>query len=157
MEEISEALKDTGGHFVLPFCFRNESGSRTSHYLIFVSKHKSGYEIMKDVMAKAGSLVEQGVPSFGYCTADRSMPVLFELSRPLDKLEGMLLRDFADQTLTMNEIYERHHIGRCFIEKNYKDALLRLEQKGKITTDPAERRKGTFAGHVRVSFPEGAN
>ncbi len=47
VEELSQALKDMGGHFVLPFCFWNEAGSRTSHYLIFVSKHKRGYEIMK--------------------------------------------------------------------------------------------------------------
>jgi hypothetical protein len=110
---------------------------------------------MKDVMASASSLVEQGVPSFAYCLADHNMPLLFELSRPLDQLESMLLEDFAGETLTMQEIYERHHIGRRFIEKNYKDALLRLEQGAKIRTEPAERRKGTFAGHVRVSFPGG--
>lgn len=157
VEEVSEALKDMGGHFVLPFCFRNEAGSRTSHYLIFVSKNKRGYEIMKDVMAKASSLVQQGVPSFAYCAADRTMPLLFELSRPLDELEEMLLYYFAGQTLTMQEIYEKHHVGRRFIKKNYKDALLQLEKKNKITANPAERRKGTFAGHVRVSFAGGRN
>lgn len=44
VEELSEALQEMGGKYVLPFCFKNEKGTRTSHYLIFVSKHFKGYE-----------------------------------------------------------------------------------------------------------------
>jgi three-Cys-motif partner protein len=52
IEEIAEALKELGGKFVLPFTFKNESGRRTSHHLVFVSKAFKGYEIMKEIMAK---------------------------------------------------------------------------------------------------------
>lgn len=83
VEEIAEALRDMGGNHVLPFCFKNEKGTRTSHYLIFVSKHPLGYIIMKDVMASASSLVQQGVASFTYCQADEDTPMLFDLARPL--------------------------------------------------------------------------
>jgi len=55
IEELSKALKDKGGKYVLPFRFRNEKGSRTSHHLIFVSKNIRGYEIMKEIMAKESS------------------------------------------------------------------------------------------------------
>lgn len=125
VEEISSALKEMGGRYVLPFCFKNELGTRTSHYLIFVSKHVKGYEIMKEVMAAASSGVNQGVPTFAYCPADQSMPLLFELARPLDQLENLLLKDFAGQTLMMGEVYNRHHVDRPFIERNYKAALSR--------------------------------
>src|SRR3954453_689872 len=47
VERISEALQEMSGTYVLPFCFKNESGTRTSHYLIFVSKHILGYNIMR--------------------------------------------------------------------------------------------------------------
>lgn len=47
---------------MLPFCFKNESGTRTKHHLIFVTKAFKGYEVMKDIMAKASSSREQGVP-----------------------------------------------------------------------------------------------
>jgi three-Cys-motif partner protein len=155
VERISEALQEMGGKFVLPFCFKNEQGTRTSHYLVFVSKHILGYKIMKGIMGGESSKTEQNVPSFSYCAADKTMPVLFEFARPLDELEGLLLEDFAGQILTMKAIFDRHHVGRRYLDKNYKEALASLESKGKIQTDPPadKRKKGTFADHVKVRFP----
>ena len=66
---------------VLPFGFTNERGTRTSHHLIFVSKHFKGYEIMKGVMASESSSSTQGVPSFRYNPADARFPLLFDLEQ----------------------------------------------------------------------------
>lgn len=159
IEQLTEALVEMGGKYVLPFRFRSSHGERISHHLIFVSKHPLGYGIMKEVMAKESSSADQGVPSFEYNPADARFPRLFALSRPLDDLENLLLEQFAGQTLTMKSVYESHHVGRRYINSNYKDALRNLEKKGRITTDPpaSERivRKGvvTFADGVKVSFP----
>ncbi len=155
VEELAEALQDLGGRYVLPFSFLNEEGTRTSHHLIFVSKHVRGYEIMKDVMAKQSSKAEQGVPSFRYCPADRKYRLLFELNRPLDDLGEMLLADFAGRTLTTQQIFNHHHVGRPYLLKNYKAVLGNLEREGKVSTDPpaAKRRAGTFADSVQVTFP----
>lgn len=159
VEEIAEALKEMGGNYILPFCFRNDQGTRTSHYLIFVSKHFKGYEIMREIMAKESSSSEQGVASFQYCPADARQPILFELSRPLDELGEMLLSKFAGQQLTMEEIYHKHSIGKPFISKNYKDVLRQLESEGKIKVNPSAdkrpKRSGevTFGDKVEVTFP----
>ena len=114
---------------------------------------------MKGIMAKESSKSEQGVPTFEYNPADIKYPVLFELSRPLDDLADMLLNDFAGQSLTMGQIYRRHHVGRRYIARNYKDVLRDLEAEGKIKADPPanRRRKHTFADRVEIEFPaEGA-
>ncbi|HEY9297586.1 MAG TPA: three-Cys-motif partner protein TcmP, partial [Phormidium sp.] len=66
VDTISQALKDVGGSHVQDFCFKKSSGSRTSHYLIFVSKNNRGHSIIKDIMAKKSSIFTQGVPSFEY-------------------------------------------------------------------------------------------
>ncbi len=66
VNEIAQALRDLGGKYVLPFRFRNEAGSRTSHHLIFVSKHFKGDQVMKEVMAKQSSETHEGVASFEY-------------------------------------------------------------------------------------------
>lgn len=156
-EEIAEALKEMGGRYVLPFRFRDERGSRTSHHLIFVSKDFKGYEIMKGIMAGASSTSEQGVPSLEYNPAARNQGLLFELSRPIDDLEDQLLRDLVGRTLTMREIYEEHSVDTPFIDKNYKEVLKNLEAKGAIRTWSAKpRRKNTFADHVSVTFPPGS-
>lgn len=155
LEELAQAIKDMGGKYVLPFRFKNAAGTRTSHSLIFVSKHFKGYEIMKEIMAKESSIHDQGVPSFTYSPADESTPLLFSLSRPLDKLEGLLLEAFPGQTATMNEVYLAHNVDTPYIKKNYKTILTKMESKGSITADPPEnrRRAGTFADHVKVTFP----
>jgi three-Cys-motif partner protein len=159
IEAIAQSLKDMGGNFVLPFRFKNSDGSRTSHHLIFVSKHVRGYEIMKEIMAKESSEKRQGVPSFEYNPATSDQPLLFDLIRPLDDLADMLLTDFAGQSLSMLEVYGRHHVGRQYIKSNYKDALAKLEGKQLIMADPpaSKRRKIkgklTFADQVMVRFP----
>lgn len=140
---------------MLPFTFKFDDSNRTSHYLIFVSKHVRGYEIMKEVMAKASSSHEEGVPSFSYATAGPETPMLFDFARPLTELGNDLCRIFAGQTLSMRDVYDGLHIGRAFIKRNYKDALKRLESDGRITCAPAvdKRRSGTFSDEVTVSFP----
>ena len=155
VETISKSLRDFGGKYVLPFRFRNANGTRTSHHLIFVSKHVRGYGIMKEIMAKESSDTEQGVPSFEYNPSHSTQGLLFELSRPLDELGELLLEEFAGQQLTMKKIYEMHNVGRRFIKSNYKAALISLETEDKIKADPprAGRPANTFADRVRVTFP----
>ena len=63
---LTDALKEMGGKFVQPFCFKTDDGTRTSHYLVFVTKDFKGYEIMKPIMAKESTRWAQGVPSFVY-------------------------------------------------------------------------------------------
>ncbi len=159
VEEIAEALKEMGGKYVLPFRFRNNNGTRTSHHLIFVSKHVKGYEIMKNIMATESSKADQGVPSFEYSPADVNWPLLFELTRPLDDLTDMLLTTYAGKQLTVKQIYEEHNVGRSYILKNYKDVLKRLEADGKIGVNPLAIKRRKYKGEVtlgdtsKVTFP----
>jgi hypothetical protein len=159
VNHLAAALQEMGGRYILPFTFRDQTGNRTKHHLIFVTKHIRGYEIMKEVMANE-STAEQGVPTFEYNPASRRQTLLFELSRPLDELGEMLMEEFRGQTRSMKEVYERHHVGRRFIERNYKEVLTTLEENGSITTDPPmharpiQRGKRTFGPKVRVTFPE---
>jgi three-Cys-motif partner protein len=62
IEELCQSLKAFGSRFILPFRFKNNNGKRTSHHLIFVSKHFRGYEIMKDIMSRESSSNIQEVP-----------------------------------------------------------------------------------------------
>lgn len=151
VEELCQAIRGIGPQYVLPFRFKNERGIRTSHHLIFISKHPKGYEIMKDIMAKESSDSEQGVASFEYNPASRQQPLLFEYSRPLDELGDMLLKHFAGRKLTMLEVFQEHNVNRPFIKRNYKQALLQLKAQGRITASP--HRKNTFADRVLVTFP----
>ncbi len=135
LQAVKDVFKGWGMDFVLPFPFKSESGKRTTHYLIFVSKSDLGYNIMKDIMGKSSSSHIQSVPSFEYNPAAakiKQLSIIFEFEKPLNKLQKMLLNDFADSTRSMKQIYENHHVGKNYIKKNYKDALLNLETKVKL-------------------------
>jgi len=156
VEALCQALNPDGRRFILPFAFKSESGSRTSHHLIFVSKNVLGYTIMKDIMAKESTSSQQGVASFAYNPADSRQPFLFEFARPLDELGDRLLNAFAGRCLTVKAVFESHQVGTPFIEKNYKDAIVLLEDNGKVTTTRTEshRKRGHCpADKVSVSFP----
>ena len=151
IEELCQAIRDSGPEYVLPFRFKDGRGNRTKHLLIFVSKHHKGYEIMKEIMAKESSDSPQGVATFEYNPASIRQPFLFEYSRPLEDLGDMLLEEFVGQTIKMSDIYEQHNVNRPFLKSNYKHALQRLEDQGRITA--SKHRKNTFADHVTVTFP----
>ena len=150
VEEIAEALKEMGGKYVLPFGFKDDRGTRTTHHLIFVSKNFRGYEIMKEIMAKESSMSEQGIASLEYSPADIRQPLLFSLSYPLDDLEEMLLRNFANRHVTFEQIYEEHNVGKRYIKKNYGDALRSLEAKGEITPDIPSSQRRKWKGQLVV-------
>lgn len=156
IEALAQAMKELGGAFVLPFAFKDEKGNRTKHHLIFVTKNFKGYEIMKEIMAKESSEQNQGIATFEFSPAAERFPLLFELSRPLDELSENLLKHFAGETLRMEDVYLRHCVGRPYIKRNYKHALLALEREKKIkATPPAEdRRRDTFGDDVLVTFPK---
>jgi three-Cys-motif partner protein len=152
LEFLAQAIKELGGKFVLPFRFRNANGSRSTHHLIFVSKHVLGYEKMKEIMAKESSTHDQGVPSLEYSPADASTPLLFSLQKPIERLGAELLDVYAGRSITMLQAYNEHHVDTPFIKRNYKDALLELEGKALITVGRTKK-AGTFADDVVAIFP----
>jgi hypothetical protein len=117
---------------------------------------------MKDIMAAESSSSDQGVPSFTFCPSDEKFLNL-PLEQPLlDQLETSLLNEFAGKSLSMINIFNNHHVGKPYIERNYRDALINLESAGIIITNPPadkrQKRKGklTFAHRVIVNFPKGS-
>jgi hypothetical protein len=96
------------------------------------------------------------VPSLGFNSApSNQQQLLFSLQAPLDNLEAMLLGRFAGLSLTMEEVFHQHNIGHRYTLKNYKLALLRMEARSMIETDPPSnnRKPGTFGNRVKITFP----
>jgi three-Cys-motif partner protein len=166
VNELGQSLSDNGLNYVLPFRFLDENKNKTSHYLIFVSKHPLGYSIMKDIMAKESTLDDDGVCSFSYIPVkhikkytDVQLSLLSAYERPLDSLGNDLLETFRGKKRSVRNIFETHHVGTPFVLANYKEALRRLEDDKKIIVDPPahkrKMRKGirTMGDKVSITFP----
>ena len=121
----------------------NVSRTRTPYFM--------GYEIMKEIMAKESTENDQGVTSFQYNPASQRWLILFELSRPLDELEEMLLEEYEGRSMTMQEIYREHSVDKPYIKKNYKDILRKMEVVGKITAEPPANKRPLYKGEVTFS------
>lgn len=157
INELAEALSQERNNYVLPFRFMSENCERTSHYLVFVTKHVLGYTIMKEIMYKNSTSHEDGVASFSYIPVSNNQLSLLSLfDRPLDSLGDELCKKFSGKTLTVKEIHDRHHINTPFVINNYKEALRRLEVEKRILCNPKKRRtrKGviTMADSVKIKF-----
>jgi three-Cys-motif partner protein len=139
IQEFCEALKEMGGQYTLPFCFRDRRRDRTSHYLIHASKHPLGYGLMKEIMEGYSVKDADGVPTF---TFDPKNQLTLNFNQPLRELAKQVSRAFKCQSLKVKDVYKKHQETSRFTKRNYRDALLLLEEKHKIKVDvPAEGRR----------------
>ncbi len=159
VQELCDALRQNGSKFVLPFRFKNDNGTRTSHHLIFLSKSFIAYDKMKEIMAKESSGTKDGVANFEYNPRDirYKQGSLFDLlSSPLDDLQGALLKQYAGQTIDFSMLYENHSVDRPYIKKNYKEVLRTMFDSGLVSAvNPKTNkppRKGSFSDEMRITF-----
>ncbi len=147
---IEEALKE-----VTPLVQRFEFTKRGDN-LIFLTRHSKGLDVVKSIMARRSEVDDEGVASFSYDSRPKPSMVqgsLFKEPSKLDELRVDLLKRFAGQTISFQEIVQSHNVGTCYVRSNYRDILLQMEQRDEVSTDQPNRRAGTFAPHVLVTFP----
>lgn len=156
MSEFAEAVKDIGGRYVLPFGMRSQHAKRTSHYIIFVTKHPLGYKIMKDVMYSLSS-DDQEVRAFEYVPVKSPQLRLLDPENPysITALKGILMSSCAGKSLRVKDVYERHILETQYLLRHVKNALMELESERRVRINPpAESRpKGTLGDDKVVSFP----
>jgi hypothetical protein len=118
-----------------------------------VSKHRNGMALFKEISAKESSRFDHEVPSL-----DHNPASLIEsgfLFSQLVELESELVSAFSGQVLTPEEIYHRHHNGRPFVLKNYRQAILNLEEAGAVKIDPPRElraKREILPQNARVTF-----
>jgi hypothetical protein len=154
-EALAGAVKRQHAKEVLHCAAKAGPGSLTGHHLLLATKDGRNGSLLKDVMEREGSWAEGGVPSHVRGPAPRERTLFDTLEDPLTELGQLLLEAFAGQALRVDEVYERHGREGLYTLANYKDALKRLEEAGRVTATPPadERRARTMADHVVVGFP----
>jgi three-Cys-motif partner protein len=160
--ELKRALARLGGRYSIEYCFKNDDGHKTSHFLIFTSKNVLGYNIMKQIMAGESSSNDHGVASFQFNPLDTTdgpeQGTLFEPPNAVDDLASTLVKEYAGRKITVGEIYRKHNVGRRFILRNYQDAIKKLDADGRVRTNPPidkriRAHKVTLSETVEVTFP----
>lgn len=160
MDGVQDMVQGLGA--LVPLTFRVYAGDceRTSHYLVFATKHFKGYEIMREVMAKECVFLGQEVPLFEYNPAPPPEPdpqmALWEEPKPdhFAPLREDLLQRFAGRSLTVREVFENHSLGQPYLMRHYQATLREFETRGLVQIDPpaAERRAHSLTPEAVVTF-----
>jgi three-Cys-motif partner protein len=158
LKYLSAALVDAGAKHVMNFSFKVEDAHRSTHHLIFATRHRKGFEAMKTIMAGESSRVTEDGPSmtFSYRPAE---PTLFDRD-PNDVLAETLIEKFHSRSLTLDQIYEEFGPQTKFTQPYFRRALLILEERNLIiatpsaTARPAPKGKQSMSGGTMVTFPE---
>lgn len=106
------------------------------------------------------SILYGGIPTYEYKPLNYQGIVQNSLFSELDfgirALGEDLLTQFKGKIIKMKDVYLRHNFETPYVEKNYKDALLILEEEGKIIAKPENRirRSGklTMGDDVEITF-----
>lgn len=158
LNQFSLSMKDIGIEYVLPFRFECNNRKCTSHYLIFLTKNDIGYKIMKDIMAKESMCDDNDIGTFEFIPSSSSqLTFLNNFKHSIPNLKEDLLKTFSGKQFRVDTIFKLHNKDTPYISRNYKSALLELEEEKKILAYPPIRpmRKGekTMADHVMITFP----
>lgn len=137
LNALISTLKNRSGYYVLPFKFYCQKIARTSHFIIFVTKHSAGYKIMKEIMYSNSAKDVDGVANFSFKDGYNfgSQPEQLSIfSRPLDELCIALETNNSGKRIPVKQLCDCVMLDTTnnFVSQNVKDALRRLEEKGKV-------------------------
>lgn len=137
LNSLIEALTENRSNFVLPFKFYSTEKLRTSHFIIFVTKHPTACKIMKQIMYTNSAKDVDGVATYSFEDSYNFANRLEQLSlfnRPLQDLKNQLSEKNCGKQVRVvdlcNEVdcdFRSHYVGA-----NVKEALRRLEEEQKI-------------------------
>lgn len=145
-EAVNECYKknksDCEKIYVFPFRFQFEDKNRTSHYVIFLTKHKLGLKIMKDIMWGLDNNKNNQIASYEYIPNNDQMKIVNMFETDYTDLKNDIINYLSDKkNITVKEIID-YYAETIYIGKNIKRALIELENEIKISVPP--HRKDTM-------------
>lgn len=158
---LTEALKETGANSILPFKFYNNTIKRTSHYIIFVSKHPLACQIMKNIMYTISAKDTDGIALFelhdqaNFGDDNQQIPIF---DTPFQTLCDELVKNNKGKTRLVKDLCEQYdtNYNNRYVGKNVKSALNNLEDQEDIVVTGRKRKftkgKKTMPDTAYVTF-----
>lgn len=157
VESFRSAALDNGARFSLALQFNFPKSLRVSHHLVFLSKNRLGFRIMKDVMA-GFSLKQEGIPGYVYIEGlkDSGEQLSFLTAGPMNDLKSLICEMIGKRVMsvgqTIDEVDDR---GLAYTSQNVKAALkLLVNQRFLCAQHPQGKgiRKDTMPDQVLLSL-----
>jgi len=156
VESFCSAAGDNGARFSVALQFNFPKSHRVSHHLVFLSKSRLGFRIMKDVMA-GFSLKQEGIPRYVYIEGlnDTAEQLFFQPAGPMHVLKARICKMIGKRVISVGQILnEVDDKGLVYTTQNVKTALKLLVNGGRLCTQHPQGkaiRPGTMPDQVLVS------
>ena len=146
LNALVEALREGKSNYVLPFKFYSSEMARTSHFIIFVTKHPIACKIMKQIMYSNSAKDSDGVATFSFKDSHNFVAEFDQLTMfdcPLQMLKESFMEKYRHQNVPVAIICDSVDcdFSNYFVGKNAKDALRQLEAEGKIEVISGRKQK----------------
>ncbi|MCX5782146.1 MAG: three-Cys-motif partner protein TcmP [Elusimicrobia bacterium] len=138
-------LKSAGAKYTLPFKVNADEKLQTTYYLIHVTNHPKGCEIMKEIMLHSGTKGRMGYlgPAEGQMTITQMLGI--------SKLKEFLLKKFKGEVISFQEIRYKTIMDTDFTISQYRETILELEKEGIISIN-GKGPRGGLPDESKISF-----
>lgn len=152
IETFQDALLQEISARSVPFKFVTDDDK--IYYLFGISKNRTAFRIMKDVIGEESSAKPQGVPEFEWNPSKHeNRKLLYEhLKKPVEDLVQHLPIDLAGKSFTPEEMVWEHGGRNHFLCKNYQEACISLWKDAKVDVDNLGK-SGKLTQKTKVIFP----
>ncbi|MBU1638056.1 hypothetical protein KKC97_10370 [bacterium] len=139
LEELRRVINKQQHTFVLPLAVELDKRKHISHYLVFLSKNKLGFKVMRDIMIKRSLKDADGMPLYVFSSIREEegrqieIPGLFGPRTVLQQLSDRLLGDFKGSRIEVGLLLERClEKGYEYNDSHVRKGLIYLQSVGKI-------------------------
>ncbi|MFD2788083.1 three-Cys-motif partner protein TcmP [Hymenobacter rubripertinctus] len=130
IRHLDESLREIGANFVVPFVVVQEDEEHISHYIVGITKHEKGFELMKKVLKQHTTIGPRSRAKFGHDLAsverDKQHSMFDALPDPIGELAAQVYQAYTGRIITFGQLYKQHHPTAHYTESEYKQAVRRL-------------------------------
>ncbi|SER89921.1 three-Cys-motif partner protein TcmP [Pedobacter rhizosphaerae] len=127
------------------FKFKEEDNDATSHYILHITKHFRGFDLVKQIytdFANVGTIFD-GINTYTFDSKviKNEIIELFDTqSMNIDKLKDELLESYAGKQISAMALFDEHQKTNLYSRSHYSQALRKLVTEGRL--------KSTFTDNV---------
>jgi hypothetical protein len=166
MQNLASEFEKTvsGKLFHCAFKFQEEDSATTSHYILHLTKHEKGYELVKQVYYNydniGATLDRDGNYTFDAKRMGESSDSLLNFGdENVRVLSQLLLAKYKGRTITARQLFEQHHPTTKFCGSHYAKTLRDMVAKGTIRSsfndDSSHKVSVLLNDNCKLEFPHG--
>lgn len=136
MDNLANEFKTivNDGLYHCAFKFQEEDSNATSHFIIHFTKHKKGYELVKQVYYDfdniGAALEKDGVYAFDAKKMGNSALDFGDLN--VDALSQELRSQYKGRTISARKLFDEHHDNRKYCGSHYTKTLRHMVHNGEV-------------------------